>query len=250
MKLDVAFTPDEVGRRESSGVCVVVDVLRASSSIVTAFWNGCAGIYPVMEPSEAFPLADGREILACGESNGVKIAGYHLGNSPQEFSRETVAGKRLVMCTTNGTKAVRAGGAFRRTFIGCFLNAPAVASGLRKMGEDVIIVCAGREGHFSIEDSLCAGTILSELEGEMSDAAVACATLMEQYQERTAEVLLESQHGRFLQRIGFAEDIAYCSRVGVTEVVPEVFPSEEPAPYELVIKGAADAKNLREGKND
>ncbi len=236
MRIDVSFTPHEVSRREGPGLCVVVDVLRATSSMTTALWNGCTGIYPVIEPSEAFPLADGAEVLACGERNGVRIPGYHLGNSPAEFSMEAVGGKRLVMCTTNGTRAVRAAAAYRRTFIGCFLNAPAVASLLAREGDDATILCAGREEDFSMEDTLCAGMILSELEGEMSDAAVASVAIFEQYQDRIAEVLLDAEHGRFLRRIGFAADIDYCARAGITDIVPEVLASKEPPPHDLIIK--------------
>jgi len=231
-------------------LCVVVDVLRATSSMTTALWNGCTGIYPVIEPSEAFSLADGAEVLACGERNGVRIPGYHLGNSPAEFRMESVGGKRLVMCTTNGTRAVRAAAAYRRIFIGCFLNAPAVASLLAGEGDDVTILCAGREGDFSMEDTLCAGMILSELEGEMSDAAVASVSIFEQYQDRIAEVLLESEHGRFLQRIGFAADIDYCARAAVTDIVPEVLASKEPPPHDLIIKARVDADTFGEGRND
>lgn len=248
MRIDVFFTPYDAKRRKPSGVCVVVDVLRASSSITTALLNGCAGIYPIEEPSEAFPFADGSEVLACGERKGVKIPGYHLGNSPREFSREVVGGKRLVMCTTNGTRAVRSGAAYRRAFIGCFLNARAVASRLAGQSDDVTILCAGREGGFSIEDALCAGMILSELEGEMTDAAVASAAVSDEYRDRIEEILLESEHGRFLQRIGFGDDISYCARVGTVDVVPEVVQSGKPAPHGLIIKRMIDNVNSQRGK--
>jgi 2-phosphosulfolactate phosphatase len=250
MRIDVTFTPFEASRRRASGLCAVVDVLRASSSIVTALSNGCAGIHPISEPSEAFPLADGLKVLACGERDGVRIPGYHLGNSPAEFSRRAVAGKRLVMCTTNGTNAVRTAGHYRHVFIGCFLNAPALALRLARDPDDATIICAGRQGDFSMEDALCAGMILSELEGEMSDAAVASVALFEQYRDRIAEVLLESEHGRFLQRIGFAADIDYCARAGVTNIVPEVVTSTEPHPCDLIIKATVEADKSGERRND
>jgi 2-phosphosulfolactate phosphatase len=250
METDVALTPYDLERREPSGLSVVIDVLRASSTIVTALQNGCEAMYPVSEPSEAFPLADGTAILSCGERKGVKIRGYHIGNSPAEFSKEAVSGKRLVMCTTNGTRAIRAAAGYGRTFIGCFLNAPAVASRLTEVGEDVTIICAGREGSFSIEDALCAGMIISELDGEMTDAAVASATMYEAYQDRIGEVLEESEHGRFLQRIGFADDIVYCSRAGVADIVPEVFPSGKPAPHDLIIRTAPIRETAHGGSND
>jgi len=250
MKIDVVLTPHDVKLPKPSATCVVVDVLRASSSIITALQNGCAAIYPITEPPEAFPLADGTDILACGERGGVKIPGYHLGNSPAEFSREAVSGKRLVMCTTNGTRAIRAGAAHGRAFIGCFLNATAVASRLMQVGQDITIICAGRKKSFSIEDTLCAGMIVSELDGEMTDAAVASATIFEAYHDRIGEILQESEHGRFLQRIGFADDIGYCSRVAIFDIVPEVFPSDEPAPHDVVIRSAFDRESFHGGSND
>jgi 2-phosphosulfolactate phosphatase len=250
MRIDVAFLPEELRVASASGVCVAVDVLRATSSIATAIANGCSGIYPVTEPSQAFPFADGETALACGERKGERISGYHLGNSPSEFTQQAVQGKQLVMCTTNGTRAIRAGASFRRTAIGCLLNAPAVVSALEEESDDVTIVCAGREGHFSIEDTLCAGMILSELDGDMSDAAVAAVSIFHQYQDRVEEILLESEHGRYLQQIGFAKDIEYCARVGIVNCVPEVFVSGKPPPYDLTIKTMPIDHHTGEAAND
>jgi len=250
MVMDVVFIPEEIKGRKASGVCVVVDVLRASSSIVTALANGCPGIHPVAEPSEAFPMANGSDILACGERDGVRIPGYHLGNSPAEFTREAVGGKRLVMCTTNGTRAVRAASGYRRIFIGSFLNAAAVASLLSRLRDDATIICAGQEGIFSIEDALCAGMILSEMKGEMTDAAAASVSIFDRNRDRIGEVLLNSQHGRFLRQIGFAPDVAYCARVGIAEIVPEVSPSGMPPPHDLIIRAKADANDSGKRCND
>jgi 2-phosphosulfolactate phosphatase len=244
MRIDVAFLPEELKHRKAPGVCVVVDVLRATSSITTALSNGCSGIYPVIEPSQAFPLANGEEVLACGERKAVRIPGYHLGNSPAEFTAKVVRGKRLVLCTTNGTKAIRGADSFRRIFIGCFLNAPAAASLVAEESDDVTVVCAGREGSFSIEDTLCAGMIVSELNGEMSDTAMASISIFDQFQDRIEEVLMESEHGRVLQQIGFASDIEYCSRVGIIQAVPEVFASGKPPPHDLIINTMAESGEM------
>jgi 2-phosphosulfolactate phosphatase len=180
----------------------------------------------------------------------VKIAGYHMGNSPREFARQVVGGKRLVMCTTNGTRAIRAAWGFRRMLIGSFLNGPTLARCFREEGDGITILCAGREGSFSLEDTLCAGMLLSDVEGEMSDGAVVAASLFEQYRDRLEEVLLESEHGRFLQRIGFTEDVVYCARVGITQSVPEVSRSGEAPPYDLFIKRSSVKKNDGEVTDD
>lgn len=240
MKIDVVFTPSDVEPGRKSGVCVVVDVLRATSSMVTALENGSLGIYPVTETAEALSLANGTDVLACGERNGVRLPGFHLGNSPREFTRQVVAGRRLAMSTTNGTAAIRAAMPFHRTFVGCFLNAPAVSSHLAESGQDVTILCAGREGAFSIEDTLCAGMIISGINGDMTDIARASRVMFEALQHDIERTLAESQHGRFLREIGFAEDISHCARVGTANLIPEVFSTGEAPPRDLIIKRTVD----------
>lgn len=238
MKSDVVFTPSGITPADKGGICVVVDILRASSSMVTALENGSSGIYPVTEPAEALSLANGTDVLACGERNGARLPGFHLGNSPREFTRHAVAGRYLAMSTTNGTAAIRAAMRFHRTLVGCFLNAPAISSFLAESGLDVTIVCAGREGLFSIEDTLCAGMIMSAAHGDMSDTARASWAMFEALEDDLERILAESQHGRFLREIGFAEDISFCSRAGTTNVIPEVFPTGEAPPRDLIVKRA------------
>lgn len=238
MKIDVAFTPSGVTPAGKGRLCVVVDILRASSSMVTALENGSSGIYPVMETVEALSLTNGTDVLACGERNGVRLPGFHLGNSPREFTKQAVSGRYLAMSTTNGTAAIRAAMAFHRIFVGCFFNAPAISSFLAESGQDVTIVCAGREGVFSIEDALCAGMIASRLSGDMSDTASACRAMFEALQNDLERILAESQHGRFLREIGFAEDIPFCARLGTTTLIPEVFPTGEAPPRDLIVTRA------------
>jgi 2-phosphosulfolactate phosphatase len=248
MRIDVAYTPADARSLRPSGRCVVVDVLRATSSIVTAAANGCAGVVPVSDPADALSLADGARVLACGERNGVKIPGFHLGNSPREFDRDVVAGSQLVMCTTNGTKAIRAAEDYSEVLVGCMLNAPAVSERLAQGAENVTILCSGREGNFSLEDALCAGLLVSDLDGELSDAAVAAVSLYEACQDRVEEVLLDGEHGRFLQKIGFGDDISYCARIGTTGVIPKVLRSGQDAPYDLIIKAEENSEAFPGGK--
>lgn len=248
MKIDVVFTPSDVKTGSEGGFYVVVDVLRASSSMVTALGNGSLGIYPVMETAEALSLADGMEVLACGERNGVRLSGFHLGNSPREFTRQAVAGRELAMSTTNGTTAIRAAMAFGRTFVGCFLNAPVISSFLAESGQDITILCAGREGAFSIEDTLCAGMIVSRLGEDMTDTARASSATFEALQQDIERMLVESQHGRFLRQIGFGEDITFCARVGSADVIAEVFSTGESPPRDLIIKQVLDPQRLKRGK--
>src|SRR5687768_13648602 len=161
MRLDVYLTPGEVVPGEMvQRTVVVLDVLRATTTIAQALANGARSIYPVSSIEEALRLANtfGRdEVLLCGERKCLPIEGFDLGNSPREFTRERVAGKILVMTTTNGTAAMALTVNSSKVFIGSMLNISAVIDELVRMEADPVFLCAGRERHFSLEDAACAG---------------------------------------------------------------------------------------------
>jgi 2-phosphosulfolactate phosphatase len=167
---------------------VVIDAVRATTSMVEALANGARGIFPTASTEEAVKLAVslGREdTLLCGERKGVKIEGFDLGNSPSEFTAEVVAGKRLVMSTTNGTGAFAAAQEAGRIIACAFTNLSAVAAALAADGgtEDLVVLCAGRQGRFALEDALCAGHLLRKVldqggpEADLNDGAWAALTL-------------------------------------------------------------------------
>ena len=166
MKATVFFTLQEAdGAVLQDHTAVVVDVLRASSTIVAALAAGAHAIYPVVSTEEAIKLATslGREdALLAGERRGLKVEGFDLGNSPREFTPETVGGKRVVMSTTNGTRALVAVAGAERVLVASFLNLSAVAAACAD-AERLAVVCAGREGRFSIDDAVCAGMLLGRL---------------------------------------------------------------------------------------
>jgi len=227
MKIDVAFSPRELADRELKGRrCVVLDIFRATTSMITAFQHGCRRIIPVTTVEEARTLAAGppKACLLAGERKGVRIEGFALGNSPRDFMREFEPAQTIVMTTTNGTKAIKAAAGADAVLIGAFLNAEAVCGQLAGGPGDILIVCAGTNGKISLEDALCAGLfadILGKNErNELTDAARAALLMYGAVAGRLAEAAANSSHGRYLSTIGFAEDLETCLRVSTVAVVP------------------------------
>lgn len=208
---------------------VVIDVVRATTSMVEALANGARAIYPTASTEDAVKLAHslGRDdTLLCGERRGVKVEGFDLGNSPAEFTAEVVGGKRLVMSTTNGTGALAEVDEASRVLACALTNLGAIADAIRDE-EGVIVLCAGRVGRFSLDDALCAGLLIRRLGGgtdggpELNDAARAAAALSGVL-EPTVSVLAETEAGRALAAIGLERDLEICAQVDRHVVVAEV----------------------------
>ena len=147
------------------GIAVVIDVLRASTTIITALAHGARRVRPVLTVDEARALADGAGVLLGGERGGLKIEGFDLGNSPREYSRDRVGGRSIVITTTNGTAALHACSGAAEVLIGAIVNRSAVAAAAHALarehgGCDVHLVCAGTEGAVTEEDLLAAGAML------------------------------------------------------------------------------------------
>ncbi len=240
MRLEVCFTPTELPTAGVAGrAVVVIDVLRATSSILEALCNGARAVCPAATPEEATVLAQRvgrRDTLLCGERRGVRIDGFDLGNSPLEFTREKVTGKLLAMTTTNGTAALLAAGGSATVLLGSLLNLGAVADCLASNGEPAIAVCAGREGNFALEDAACAGLLVLALRDRMkrvtlNDAGVAAAALARPFREKSLLPLLKrSAGGRALLGLGLGDDVAFCARVDRYDMVPELRDRQVTAP--------------------
>lgn len=226
--IDLYFTTEELDPADvHQKTVVVIDVLRATSTIVEALANGAKAIYPTTGTEEAIKLISslGREdTLLCGERRGRTIEGYDLGNSPSEFSRSRVQSKRLVMNTTNGTRALAAVAGARKVLVGSFLNASAVAKAVAGPGE-LAVVCAGREGRFSLDDAVCAGLILSRLgtawaeHPGTSDAARVALELAAD-REIDAAFLGGTAAGRALKELEMEADLEACAQVDRHLVAP------------------------------
>jgi 2-phosphosulfolactate phosphatase len=226
VRIDAAFTPAEVKGAIGRRVVVVIDVLRATSTIVQALVNGARSILPTGAVDDAVRRADelGRDsVLLCGERDAEPITGFHLGNSPLEFTNERVAGKTLVMTTTNGTGAFLLAASGAVCYAASLLNAGAVAQRLAEHDDDVLLLCAGREGAFALEDALCAGRIARRTRAlgvrvVPNDALRAAVRLTRS--PVTARALLRTAAGRRLAEIGRGDDVIFCAREDRYDVVP------------------------------
>lgn len=232
MRLDVHFGAHAIPPAEVAGrVVVVIDVLRASTSIAVALHNGARAVIPfdnteeVVARSKAFDRA---EVRLAGERKMFPIPGFDLGNSPREFTRDAVEGKTVLLSTTNGTAALVGVQGARDVVVGAYVNFSPVAALLRAAarGEtDVAIVCAGRERHFSLEDAACAGRFVRAIarrlpQLRMNDAARACALIDRRYGEAIDKVFGDAEHGVALSEAGFAEDLVTCAALDAYPVIP------------------------------
>ena len=224
MRLDICFVPgDFQAQAYQAYTAVVLDILRATSSITTAFANDCHALVPVTSVTEAWEYKQQQpQVLLAGERQGQCITGFDLGNSPFEYTRPKVAGQTIVMTTTNGTKALTAAASCRNVYIGSFLNAAYLCQQLADEQEDIVIVCAGTEGRFSLEDALCAGLIADRLSRfyALSDTALAAQAMYRGAQHDLNACIGASSHARYLESIGFAADIEYCLRHDCLAIVP------------------------------
>jgi 2-phosphosulfolactate phosphatase len=230
--LDVSATPASAATRAPAPTVVVIDVLRATSSIVTALDNGAAGIVPVREADEAIAVMRrlGRDrALLCGERESRLIAGFDLDNSPASYARERVEGKTLVLTTTNGTRAlVEAARGNGTVYCAALLNRAAIVERLAAAGGAARLSCAGSRGAPSFEDLLCAGAIVDALvrldkqlaQLALTDAARAAATIYSANAKRLTTAIASGTHARTLIAAGFAADIAACARLDVSRCVP------------------------------
>ena len=227
MRLDVAFTPAEARTAGAGGrTVVVIDVLRATSTIIHALVNGARSVIPIAGVEEAARKAEqlGRDaVLLCGERDAEPIRGFHLGNSPLEFTGERVAGQTLLMTTTNGTAALLAAAGADAIYVAALLNVSAVAQRILTEKADTLLLCAGREGAFAAEDAACAGRIarlvrraLPRLQG--NDAMRAATTLASR--AVTPTMLAATAAGRRLRDIGRRDDLAFCAQEDLHNVVP------------------------------
>lgn len=207
---------------------VIIDVLRATSTIVTALMNGAKGVIPVGDMGEASKISqnvDSVNYLLCGEKDGMKIQGYDLGNSPLEYTPEMVSGKTLIFNTTNGTKAIKKSLGSAKVYIASFLNLTAVVEALKKEKRDVILVCAGWKGRLAMEDSLLAGALIHKLgngslHDDAKDGAKVAYGIYEKYGNDITSVIHKSNHAVRLKELVGIQDLDYCSRVDITDQLP------------------------------
>jgi 2-phosphosulfolactate phosphatase len=213
MRLHVAFTPDEAAE---SPVAVVVDLMRATSTIVQALASGYRRVLCSGEIDDAVALRDslGEPAVLGGERKAVRIEGFDAGASPREFLEPRA--ETVILSTTNGTRAIlTAADRCGETLVGSLLNLDAVAAAVRERAEDATVICAGFEGRFAIDDAYCAGRIVALLGGDRTDAAKAAEVIARAYPKA-----IDGINARTYGPPGLEDDIAWCSQVSVLDVVP------------------------------
>jgi 2-phosphosulfolactate phosphatase len=231
-RLEVTLTPQAAAPADVAGrVVVVIDVLRASTSIAVALANGARTIIPFDSTEEVVKRAknfERREVVLAGERNMGPIPGFDRGNSPREFTPEAVDGRTILMTTTNGTLALVGLSAARDVIVGSYVNFSVVLAYVRaalRGGADVLIACAGRDRQFSLEDAACAGRFVRNITKrlanvELNDAARACLLIERRYRDDILMLFAESSHGRALAEGGYAEDLPVCAGIDTFPVVP------------------------------
>ena len=231
--IDVVWTPGEL---EDMAVqerpAVLIDVLRASTTMTVAIHNGARAVVPVASTEEAMRIANslGREeVLLCGERGGVRIEGFDLGNSPAEFAPDIVRGRTIIMTTTNGTRTLKRMTQANAVFVAAFINLTPAARALASTDGEPLIVCAGREGRVGVEDALCAGMLLDKWltrrrkkpeKTELGDGAIASLALARAHAPVDAEFLQRTAAGRALEQVGLGSDLELCAQIDKVKEVP------------------------------
>jgi len=214
----------------SDRIVVVIDVLRATSVITHALSQGALEIIPVATVEEAFQMAKvfpRDAILLGGERESKKIQGFDLGNSPREYTEEKVRGRKMILTTTNGTKAFHLVSSGREIFAGSFFNIGAVSRRCLELDRDLLIFPSGDEGDFSLEDTICGGLLIDLIAkiGQepivLTDASYSAQILYKRFEANLLEGFHFSRHGKELMRRGFEEDLAYCAQIDMTDIVPQ-----------------------------
>jgi 2-phosphosulfolactate phosphatase len=222
MHIDAVLTPAEIAllpkRDLSTTTCVVFDVLRATSSMITALACGATEIYPVRTIAEARALKKRMpDAILGGERHGDLIPGFDIGNSPLEY-RQAVAGRRIISTTTNGTVALRACGEAQRVLVGALLNLDALATALRGSAS-VLFVCAGTFDTFALEDAYAASVLMKSFNGpvQATDAAKAIAALAQHFTVK--DTVKNSRNGQALANAGRSADVKWCAQLSKYNVV-------------------------------
>ncbi|HKM43450.1 MAG TPA: 2-phosphosulfolactate phosphatase [Limnochordia bacterium] len=219
MHSEVIVSPGEFSRHELTGkTAIVIDIFRFTTTILTALEAGMESFFPVADIEEARALKKAHpNYLLAGERQALKIPGFDFGNSPLEHYGQSYQGGNLICSTTNGTRAIHAAKGAKQVVLASIRSAKAVAEYVAKQDGGVIFFPAGLEGTFSLEDTWCAGLILSYLkESDLGDGA---KSAMMVYEGIPREQLAESTHGRRLQALDLKEDLEFCLELNASSRV-------------------------------
>jgi 2-phosphosulfolactate phosphatase len=226
MHLDVAFLPGQC--LLGPGVCIVIDVLRATSALVKMFDKGAEFVIPVETVEEAYQVANKYRppLLLAGERGGLPIPGFDLNTCLIEIEKADLKGARIVLTTTNGTKALKSVESASLVITGSLLNARSCAEyaflEAQEMRGEIVLVCSGHGGYFALCDAVCAGYIIKEIPSfkdlELSDSALAALALADYYRDPFL-AFKESWSGKLLSNLGHEDDLRYCSQMNISSSV-------------------------------
>jgi 2-phosphosulfolactate phosphatase len=231
MRIELHFTPDTLKPELlENRLAVIIDVLRASTTICAALKSGCRAIIPCddVEKARNIYISIGPEAsLLCGERAGEKLPGFDLGNSPAEYVSDIVEGMTLVFASTNGSRTLVKAARAERVVVAGFVNLTLVERAVYSSSKDVVIACSGKLGHFAYEDALCGGALIERLakSGDFvvaNDAARAALQLYKSETRPLLDAISESDHARYLSEIGFAQDLKTATEVDSISVLPEM----------------------------
>lgn len=213
----------------SNQVVVVIDVLRSTSVIVYSLSEGAMEVIPVRTVEEGFQTAKTfppNSTLLGGEKDSKKIEGFDLGNSPRECTAERVKGKRLILSTTNGTKAFHLVSSGREIMVGSFFNMGATAKRCLELDKDLLIFPSGNRENFSLEDTVCGGMLIERIMSQrknppvLTDASLSAHILYQRFEANLVEALRLSHHGREMIDLGLGDDLPYCAQTDIIDIVP------------------------------
>ncbi len=228
MKVDVILTAGEIkAEKIKDKIVVIIDVLRATSVMVTAIANGAKAIYPYKDIESVLEnCKKSNSYVLGGERKGLKIEGFDFGNSPLEYTKEMVNGKDVFMTTSNGTRAIEnSANGSKKLFIACFLNIESVVNKLIEENQDTVIICSGTNDEFSLDDALCAGEIVKRLAEKVKDIKLSDISLgvkiIAENSKGIEDTLTGSKHFEYLKSIGFYGDMNHCFSIDKFDIVPE-----------------------------
>lgn len=221
--IDVCLSPELIHLYDvNDKVVVVVDILRATSCMVTAFAHGVESIAPIADADECEQMKLKGYVIS-GERNGQKIPGFDKGNSPFEYMDENIKGLKIAFTTTNGTLAIEKSKGAKQVLIGSFLNLSAITRHLLMSDFDILVVCAGWKGKINLEDSLFAGALVDKLKKHIEpdcDAPIVAQQLYLTAKDDMAKFLSTSSHVKRLNRLNIHKDIDFCLQIDQYHVIP------------------------------
>ncbi|WP_394872965.1 2-phosphosulfolactate phosphatase family protein [Clostridium butyricum] len=229
MKIDIIISADDIIESKlENKIAVVIDMFRATSVIVTALNNGCEEVIPFLtieETLESSEELNREEYILGGERRAVKIDGFDLSNSPVEYTKEVVENKKVLITTTNGTRTLTKSNSAKRIIIAAMINAKAVADKLLEINEDVVIINAGTNGNFSMDDYICSGYIINEMlkvdnNIELTDISKTANMIYENNSDIISYVK-EATHYSVMKSLELDNDIEYCMKKSIVNNVPE-----------------------------